>query len=67
MSRKYEPLKLTDCAICGKPFMKQPGHMYKVKFAGKIYNCCSYSCYIEAKKVKENTREKDFITAKRCK
>lgn len=49
-----EPFKYTICAICGKEFIKQPGHIFKIHFADKTYNCCSYRCYQQGKYVKEH-------------
>ena len=57
---KTGPFKFTTCAICGKQYIKPPGSIYKVKFAGKIYQCCSYSCYMRAKKLKEDNNEASY-------
>lgn len=57
---KNEPLKFTTCAMCGKQFIKQPGHMYKVEFAGKQNVCCSYTCYQNAKKVKAENNQPEY-------
>ena len=37
------------CALCGKSYIKQPGHMYKVKQSDKTYSLCSYTCWNAAK------------------
>ena len=48
------PIHLTTCAICGKQFVKAPLSIYKVTYNGRINQCCSYSCYQKAKKLKED-------------
>lgn len=50
-------LEFTTCQMCAKQFIRQPGSIYKVKFAGKIYHFCSYSCYTAAKKCRDQVRE----------
>ena len=57
---KTGPFKYTTCAICGKQFIKAPGSIYKVKFAGKTYHCCTYTCYVEAKRLKEHNNEASY-------
>lgn len=54
------PFKYTTCAICGKQFIKAPGSIYKVMFAGKTNQCCSYTCYMKAKRIKEDTNEANY-------
>lgn len=54
---KTGPFKFTTCAICGKQYIKIPGSIYKVNFAGKTYQCCTYSCYMKAKKLKEDNND----------
>ena len=49
----YDPFKYTVCAMCGNKFIKRPDHIYKVKYKGQTNQCCSYSCYQKAKKLKE--------------
>lgn len=46
--------KQLECGICGKKFYKVYCSIYSVQFGGKSYNCCSYTCYQAAKKVKES-------------
>lgn len=46
-------LSFTKCQMCGKDFIKRPGSIYKICFAGKTHQFCSYTCYQQAKKVKE--------------
>ena len=53
-------LEFTVCQMCGKDFIRQPGSIYKFKFAGKTYNFCSYKCYREGVKCKEKTRATTF-------
>lgn len=48
------PFKFTVCSMCGKQYIKQPGSIYKVKFKGRVNNCCSYSCYRKAQQIKED-------------
>lgn len=54
------PFKYTTCAICGKQYIKAPGSIYKVNFAGKTYQCCTYSCYMKAKRLKEDNNEASY-------
>lgn len=42
--------------MCGKEYIKQPGSIYKVIYKDRINQCCSYSCYQKAKKLKEKLR-----------
>lgn len=35
------------CPVCGKSFIKDPYSVYKIKRRGKLYNLCSWSCYLE--------------------
>ena len=55
-----EPFKYTICAICGKEFIKQSGHIFKIHFADKTYNCCSYRCYQQGNYVKEHEISKRY-------
>lgn len=57
MPKDKGPFKFTTCAICGKQFIRQPGSIYHLRFADKTYQCCSYTCYRNATKVKEGTNE----------
>lgn len=54
------PFKFTKCSICGKEYIKAPGSIYKLKFAGKIHNFCTYTCYMKAKRLKENNNEASY-------
>lgn len=54
-------MKSTTCAMCGNQFIMHPGHIYKVRFAGKEHPCCSYPCYQTAKKVKEDNKESEYV------
>ena len=49
-------LSFTTCQMCGKEFIKRPGSIYKCSFAGKTHQFCSYTCYQQAKKVKEQVQ-----------
>ena len=49
-------LPFTTCQMCGKEFIKRPGSIYKCSFAGRIHQFCSYTCYQQAKKVKESVQ-----------
>ena len=51
--RDKGPFKFTVCAMCGRDYIKPPGSIYKVTYKGQINNCCSYSCYQKALKVKD--------------
>lgn len=53
---KDGPFKFTVCSMCGKEYIKQPGSIYHVEYIGKINHCCSYTCYKQALKVKEDAR-----------
>ena len=53
MKNSEGPFKYTICAMCGKQYIKSPGSIYKVIYKGRINQCCSYSCYQKAKKLKE--------------
>ena len=57
---KTGPFKFTTCAICGKQYIKPPGSIYKVNFEGKTYQCCTYSCYMKAKKLKGFNNEASY-------
>lgn len=41
------------CSICGKPYIQAPGNIYRVPFAGRSNSCCSYTCYMIAKRTKK--------------
>lgn len=45
------------CDMCGKQYIRSPGSIYKLNFASKRYNFCSYSCYMSAIKCKETIQE----------
>ncbi len=49
----YEPFKETVCAMCGKKYIKRPGSIYTVQYKGKQNQCCSYTCYMKAIRLKE--------------
>lgn len=49
-----EPFTYTICGICGEKFIKPVGSIYRVKFANRMCNCCSYKCYRIAKEVKDS-------------
>lgn len=50
----YEPFSWGICSICGNKYLKKPGSIYTVKFAGRSYPCCSYNCYMIGVHTKEN-------------
>lgn len=56
----YDPFKFTVCSMCGKEYIKQPGSIYKVIYKDRINQCCSYSCYQKAKKLKEKLRNESI-------
>ena len=58
MSSK-EPFTYTICCMCGKQYIKQPQSIYKVIYKGRINNCCSYTCYQKANKLKETLRDEE--------
>lgn len=47
------PFRYRVCAMCGKEFIKHPDHIYKVRYKGQLNQCCSYTCYRNALKLKE--------------
>ena len=49
--------QFTTCQMCGNKFIKRPGSIYKLNFAGKVYHFCTYSCYKAAKECKEQVQE----------
>ena len=51
-------IKLTICAMCGKSFVKQVGSIYHVEYQGRVNQCCSYTCYMKAKRLKEKLTDK---------
>ena len=55
-----EPFKFTTCCICGKQYIKQVGSIYHVEFAGKTFQCCSYTCYNKALEVKHSETSKRY-------
>ena len=57
--RNNGPFKFTVCSMCGKYYIKQPGSIYKVTYKGRINQCCSYSCYRKALKLKEELQNED--------
>lgn len=57
--------KLLECGICGKKFYKVYCSIYSVEFGGKTYNCCSYTCYQLAKKVKEENNSSQYAKLRR--
>ena len=57
---KNEPFKYTVCSMCGKKFIKQVGHIFHVSFAGVQNQCCSYTCYEKAKKVKAENDQSTY-------
>lgn len=44
---------MKTCPICGREFLPAPMTIYKVKTHRKTFNCCSYTCWEEAKKRKQ--------------
>lgn len=58
------PFRLAECSICGKVHLVMPNTIYKVKFAGKTYHCCSHTCYRIAKKLKEDNNEASYKRVK---
>jgi hypothetical protein len=44
---------MKTCPICGREFLPAVQTIYKVKANRKIYNCCGYTCWEEAKKRKK--------------
>ena len=57
--RDNGPFKYTVCSMCGKDYIKAPGSIYKVTYKGRINQCCSYTCYQKALKVKEAAQLED--------
>lgn len=55
-----EPFKYTICAMCGKKFIKPVGSIYHVSFAYRQNQCCSYTCYQKAKKLKESLNQAEY-------
>ena len=55
----------TTCQMCGKQYIRIPGSIYKMRFAGKRYNFCTYECFRHAEKCKEQimatSHESDYI------
>lgn len=60
MSNKREPFKYTVCAMCGKNFIKHPRHIYKVPYKGQTNQCCSYTCYQKALKLREELHNENI-------
>lgn len=54
------PFKFTTCSMCGKEFIRQPGSIYKLHFAGKMHHFCCYTCWMKGKKVKESVNEANY-------
>lgn len=59
------PFTYTTCGICGKEYIRIPGSIYKVRFAGKTYHCCGYACYQKALKIKESCNEHQYQKLKK--
>lgn len=57
--RERGPFKYTVCSMCGKDYIKAPGSIYKVMYKGRVNQCCSYTCYQKALKVKEAAQLED--------
>lgn len=57
--RNKGPFKYTVCAMCGRDYIKRPGSIYKVIYKGRVNQCCSYSCYQKAKKLKEELHNEE--------
>lgn len=51
-----EPFRFTTCATCGKQFIKTPGSIYKLRIKSRIKQFCCYTCYMTAKRTKENNK-----------
>ncbi len=56
----YTPFHFKECCICGKKFIKIPGSIYKLVFAGRVVHCCSYTCYSKAKEIKESCNSNEY-------
>jgi len=59
--KQKEPFKMIQCAICGKQFVVPFKNLYKVEFAGKVHNCCSYTCYRKAQRAKQENKQSEYI------
>lgn len=53
---KREPFKFTVCSMCGKKFIKPAENLYKVNYCGRVNQCCSYTCYQKALRLKEELK-----------
>lgn len=61
MRKNSGPFTQITCAVCGKKFVKQPGSIYHLQFAGRSYQCCSYTCYQKGLDVKENVNQSEYV------
>lgn len=48
------------CSMCGKKFIRQPLSIYKLSFANRSYQFCSYTCYSEALRVRDSAHPEDY-------
>lgn len=52
--------ELFTCDICGYKYLRPQSSIYKVTFGGKTYHMCSYHCYCEGLRVKEQNVGKKY-------
>lgn len=55
-----EPFQYTVCGMCGKKFIKATNNIYTLNFAGRTLHFCSYSCYREAQKTREQFNGNEY-------
>lgn len=49
---------LWTCPICQKKFIKPRFNVYKLTFDHGLVHYCSYKCYLEGKKKREDRKER---------
>ena len=67
---RNEPFQELQCSVCGKPFIKQPGWVYKTKYSSRktgevIKHQCSYSCWRKASGNKKNSKIEEQLREKK--
>lgn len=50
MAWSYEPFQECKCPVCGRSYIKSPGHIYKVFENGVYKYVCSWGCVMKYEK-----------------
>ena len=65
MDESRGPFRFTECAMCGKKFIRHPGYIYSLKFGGTVHHFCSYNCYEKGRRTKESKNSNAYTKLRR--